>query len=113
MATIDSALRSGPTGPASVDLRGVGPARFGPNALPSHGGRPVAVLPRVALPFSPVASDLGSTAPPAAFMGAPAVMIVAYLLPIEVGVRRLRGTATPGPRVPDPGFHLRRARPGT
>ncbi|MBS1676039.1 MAG: magnesium-translocating P-type ATPase [Actinobacteria bacterium] len=51
----------------------------------------------VALPFSPVASDLGFTAPPAAFMGALAVMIVAYLLLIELGVRRFWRTATAGP----------------
>ena len=91
----------------------------------------------VALPFSPAASDLGFTAPPAAFLGALAAMIVAYLLLIEVGVRHFWRTATAGPpvarprprrerrirrraarwsvprlpRVPGPGLHPRHRRP--
>ncbi|MBN9622349.1 MAG: HAD-IC family P-type ATPase, partial [Actinobacteria bacterium] len=65
------------------------------------------------LPYSPVASDLGFTAPPAAFMGALVLMIVAYLLLIELGVRRFWRTAAVGPPLspPRPGRQQRTHRP--
>ncbi|HVW46668.1 MAG TPA: magnesium-translocating P-type ATPase [Solirubrobacterales bacterium] len=54
----------------------------------------------VALPFSPVASDLGFTAPPLGFMLALMAMIVAYLTLIELGKRRFWRTPAPAPGRP-------------
>ena len=52
-----------------------------------------------ALPFSPLAHELGFRALPATFVGAVAAMIAAYLVLIELGKRRFYRLAAAGPPV--------------